>query len=149
MVYPIERTWRGGRCEKAPIGFVASGPSYAMLCDALREMGLLGEFPILKLAISYPVDMSLVDQIAATDVDEVCARLHERKFAGADDAAADAIALGARRARGGEERATRAHPRGDRLRGAALDPQRIRGPTRRDTPRFLLLPRLPLPRFAP
>lgn len=63
IVYPIERTWRGGRCEKAPVGFIASGPSYAMLCDALREMGLLGEFPILKLAISYPVDMTAVDQI--------------------------------------------------------------------------------------
>ena len=28
-------------------------------------MGLLGEFPILKLAVSYPVDTTLVDQIAA------------------------------------------------------------------------------------
>ncbi|MGN6370543.1 MAG: DUF6537 domain-containing protein [Phycisphaerae bacterium] len=65
IMYPIERSWRGGRCEKAPIGFISSGPSYAMLCDALREMGLLGEFPILKLAISYPVDTTLVDQIAA------------------------------------------------------------------------------------
>ena len=43
---------------------VASGPSYAMLVDALREMGLLGEFPILKLAISYPVDLELVDELA-------------------------------------------------------------------------------------
>ena len=64
IVYPIERSWRGGRCQRAPIGFVSSGPAYAMLCDALREMGLLGEFPILKLAISYPVDTTLVDQIA-------------------------------------------------------------------------------------
>ena len=70
IVYPIERSWRGGRCERAPIGFVSSGPSYAMLCDALREMGLLGEFPILKLAISYPVDTTLVDQIAG-----MCERL--------------------------------------------------------------------------
>ena len=70
IVYPIERSWRGGRCERAPIGFVTSGPSYAMLCDALREMGLLGEFPILKLAISYPVDMPLVNQISA-----MCERL--------------------------------------------------------------------------
>jgi indolepyruvate ferredoxin oxidoreductase len=70
IVYPIERSWRGGRCERAPIGFVSSGPSYAMLCDALREMGLLGEFPILKLAFSYPVDTGLVDQIAG-----MCERL--------------------------------------------------------------------------
>ncbi|HVT81243.1 MAG TPA: 2-oxoacid:acceptor oxidoreductase family protein [Phycisphaerae bacterium] len=70
IVYPIERSWRGGRCERAPIGFVSSGPSYAMLCDALREMGLLGEFPILKLALSYPVDMQFVDEIAG-----MCERL--------------------------------------------------------------------------
>ncbi|MCL2646995.1 MAG: 2-oxoacid:acceptor oxidoreductase family protein [Phycisphaerales bacterium] len=65
IVNPIERSWRGGRCQRAPIGFVASGPSYAMLCDALREMGLLGELPILKLAFAYPVDTTLVDQIAS------------------------------------------------------------------------------------
>jgi indolepyruvate ferredoxin oxidoreductase len=65
IVYPIERSWRGGRCEKCPVGFIASGASYAMLVDALREMGLLGEFPILKLAISYPVDTGLVDQLMA------------------------------------------------------------------------------------
>lgn len=70
IVYPIERSWRGGRCERAPIGFISSGPSYAMLCDALREMGLLGEFPILKLALSYPVDMQFVDEIAG-----MCERL--------------------------------------------------------------------------
>ena len=70
IVYPIERSWRGGRCQRAPIGFVSSGPSYSMLCDALREMGLLGEFPILKLALSYPVDTGLVEQIAG-----MCERL--------------------------------------------------------------------------
>jgi indolepyruvate ferredoxin oxidoreductase len=70
IAYPIERSWRGGRCQRAPIGFVSSGPSYAMLTDALREMGLLGEFPILKLALSYPVDTSLVEQIAG-----MCERL--------------------------------------------------------------------------
>ncbi len=63
LMYPVERSWRGGRCEKAPLGFISSGPSHAMLCDALREMGLMGEFPMLKLAISYPVDMQMVDQI--------------------------------------------------------------------------------------
>jgi len=64
IINPIERSWRGGRCQRAPIGFVASGPSYAMLCDALREMDLLGELPILKLAFAYPVDTTLVDQLA-------------------------------------------------------------------------------------
>ncbi|HVS72712.1 MAG TPA: 2-oxoacid:acceptor oxidoreductase family protein [Phycisphaerae bacterium] len=70
ILYPIERSWRGGRCQRAPIGFVSSGPSFAMLCDALREMGLLGEFPMLKLALSYPVDMGLVDEIGG-----MCERL--------------------------------------------------------------------------
>jgi len=70
IVYPIERSWRGGRCQRAPIGFVSSGPSYAMLCDALREMGLLGEFPILKLAMSYPLDAGMVEQIGG-----MCERL--------------------------------------------------------------------------
>jgi indolepyruvate ferredoxin oxidoreductase len=70
ILYPIERSWRQGRTERAPIGFVASGPSFAMLTDALREMGLLGELPILKLAISYPVDTTLVDQMAG-----MCERL--------------------------------------------------------------------------
>jgi indolepyruvate ferredoxin oxidoreductase len=56
---------RGGEApKKAPIGFISSGPAYAMLIDALREMGLAGEFPILKLALSYPVDMVLVDRMA-------------------------------------------------------------------------------------
>ena len=66
IVYPIERSWRAGGApgSRAPIGFVSSGPAYAMLCDALREMGLLGEFPILKLAISYPVDTGLVEELA-------------------------------------------------------------------------------------
>ena len=41
-----------------------------MLIDALREMGLLGEFPILKLALSYPVDNVLIDRIAG-----MCERL--------------------------------------------------------------------------
>jgi len=63
IVYPVERSWRGGRCQKCPVGFVASGAAYGMLVDALREMGLLGEFPILKLGLTYPVDMTLVEQL--------------------------------------------------------------------------------------
>ncbi len=65
IVNPIERSWRGGRCERAPLGFVSSGASYAMLVDALREMGLSEAFPILKLALSYPVDTGLVSELGA------------------------------------------------------------------------------------
>ena len=52
------------RNKKAALGFVSAGPAFAMLTDALRETGLLGEFPVLKLGISYPVDMQLVDELA-------------------------------------------------------------------------------------
>ncbi len=64
IAYPIERSWRGGRAERAPVGFVSSGMSYTMLVHALTEMGLLGQFPILKLAFSYPLDTSLVDELS-------------------------------------------------------------------------------------
>ena len=64
IINPIERTWRGGRSEKCPIGFISSGMSYTILMHALQEMGLAGSFPTLKLAISYPIDTKLVDELA-------------------------------------------------------------------------------------
>jgi len=64
ILYPIERTWRGGRAQKAPVGFISSGYSYTLLVQAMQDMGLLGQLPMLKLALSYPVDMQLVDQFA-------------------------------------------------------------------------------------
>lgn len=42
--------------KKKPIGFVASGLSYLYLEHALGLLGLSGEFPILRLGVSYPVD---------------------------------------------------------------------------------------------
>jgi len=50
--------------EHVPMGFVAAGNSYAYLCHALSEMGLLGKIPILKLSLVYPVDEQLVSQLA-------------------------------------------------------------------------------------
>lgn len=66
IINPVERGWQQGSVTrpKAPVGFIASGPSYAMLMDALREMGLSDQFPILRLGISYPVDTTLVDQLS-------------------------------------------------------------------------------------
>ncbi len=64
IINPIERTWRGGRSEKCPVGFISSGMSHTLLIHALQEMGLQSAFPMLKLAISYPVDTTLVDQLA-------------------------------------------------------------------------------------
>jgi len=60
----LNRVVYGPASGKVPVGIVASGPAYAMLVDALRELDLLGKVPILKLGISYPVDMSLVDELA-------------------------------------------------------------------------------------
>ncbi len=67
IINPVERGWSIGGVSrpKAPVGFVSSGPSYAMMVDALREMGLLGQFPILRLGLSYPVDTQMIDQFAA------------------------------------------------------------------------------------
>ncbi|MEI8196601.1 MAG: 2-oxoacid:acceptor oxidoreductase family protein, partial [Phycisphaerae bacterium] len=50
-----------------------------MLVDALRELDLLGQFPILKLGISYPVDMTLVDQLAGM-VDRIVVVEERRSF---------------------------------------------------------------------
>ena len=60
--YPAETT--------RPVGFVTSGLAHTYLTQALLEMGLLGEFPILKFGLSYPVDAQLVREMA-----ERCERL--------------------------------------------------------------------------
>ncbi len=46
------------------LGFVSSGLAHAYLLQALSEMELLGEFPILKFGMSYPIDAELVEQFA-------------------------------------------------------------------------------------
>ncbi len=50
---------------RAPIGFVTGGMAHGYLAHALWEMGLTGEFPVLKLGLSYPVDPHLVREFAA------------------------------------------------------------------------------------
>lgn len=97
--YPLERSWKrtfregtaeaganngggggmGERTPRGPVGFVASGAAYSMLVDALRELKLLGQFPILKLGISYPVDTTLVDQLAGM-VDRIVVVEERRSF---------------------------------------------------------------------
>ncbi len=46
------------------IGFATSGLAHSYLLQALEELGLLGEFPILKFGMSYPIDSELVGQLA-------------------------------------------------------------------------------------
>lgn len=50
--------------EIVDLGFIASGMGYAFLTHALREMGLSGRLPILKLGMSYPVDEQIVREFA-------------------------------------------------------------------------------------
>jgi indolepyruvate ferredoxin oxidoreductase len=51
--------------EVVPLGFVASGTSYACLVQALAELGALGPLPILKLGLSYPLDEQVVLDFAS------------------------------------------------------------------------------------
>jgi len=62
ILHPAER--------RKPLGFASSGLAYAYLVQTLNELGLLGEFPILKLGMSYPVDGELVRELA-----EQCERI--------------------------------------------------------------------------
>ncbi|MEX0745966.1 MAG: hypothetical protein WD118_10240, partial [Phycisphaeraceae bacterium] len=50
--------------ETAPLGFIASGVSYAYLAQALDEMGLAGRMPILKLGMTYPLDEQITIEFA-------------------------------------------------------------------------------------
>ncbi|MHC4982933.1 MAG: FAD-dependent oxidoreductase [Planctomycetota bacterium] len=54
--YPAEK--------KKPIGLATGGLAHGYLVQTLWELGLLGEFPILKFGMSYPVDAQLVRQLA-------------------------------------------------------------------------------------
>ncbi|HOD80073.1 MAG TPA: glutamate synthase small subunit [Phycisphaerae bacterium] len=47
-----------------PLGFVTSGQAYGYLRQVLDDLGLLGELPILKFGMSYPVDPEMVGQLA-------------------------------------------------------------------------------------
>ncbi|MCK5557896.1 MAG: indolepyruvate ferredoxin oxidoreductase, partial [Candidatus Hydrogenedentes bacterium] len=50
---------------RSQIGFVAAGLGHDYLIQALYEMGMEGEFPILKLGMSYPVDPQFIEELAA------------------------------------------------------------------------------------
>src|SRR6059036_172566 len=56
--------------KKHNIGFVASGISYSYLDQALWELGLDEQFPILKPAVSYPLEPTTVADLAR-DVDHI------------------------------------------------------------------------------
>ena len=50
--------------KRKPLGFITSGMAHSYLLHALFELGLLGEYPILRLGMSYPVDADMVRQLA-------------------------------------------------------------------------------------
>ena len=56
--------------EIAPLGFIAAGAAYATLAHALAQLDVAGRLPILKLGLTYPVDQSIV-----TDLARQCRRL--------------------------------------------------------------------------
>ena len=42
--------------SSSPVGIVTAGMAYAYVCQALVDLGLWGQIPILKMAITYPLD---------------------------------------------------------------------------------------------
>ncbi len=49
--------------EKGTLAFITAGASYTYLVQALREFGMEGKFPILKLGMTYPVDPESIAEI--------------------------------------------------------------------------------------
>ncbi len=50
--------------SRKPLGFITSGLAHAYLIQTLGELGVLGEFPILKFGMSYPLDAQMVRTLA-------------------------------------------------------------------------------------
>jgi indolepyruvate ferredoxin oxidoreductase alpha subunit len=79
------------------LGFVAAGTSYAVLRDTLREGGLEGQFPILKIGTPYPLPQKLVagfvsecDQVIVLEEPDAVIELQiqdKRKISGRHDGA--------------------------------------------------------------
>ncbi len=55
--------WHKGQDSR--LGFVAAGTSFSVLADTLRELGLEGQFPILKIGTAYPLPQKLVADFIA------------------------------------------------------------------------------------
>ena len=65
-------TWPGNHAffpvnltrQRAPLGIVAAGVSYAYLKDLLHSLGLAEQCPLLKIATAYPLPRALVSDFA-------------------------------------------------------------------------------------
>jgi len=51
--------------SKRPLGFITSGLAHGYLVQTLLETGVLGDYPILKLGMSYPVDGEMIARLTA------------------------------------------------------------------------------------
>jgi indolepyruvate ferredoxin oxidoreductase len=51
---------------KSPLGFITTGMGKPYLDHVLADIGLLGQFPVLNLGMSYPVDVALVREFSET-----------------------------------------------------------------------------------
>src|SRR5207248_2374814 len=50
--------------DRAPIGFIVTGMAGPYLQHVLTDLGLSGQFPILQMGMSYPVDVKLVQEFS-------------------------------------------------------------------------------------
>ena len=50
--------------SRKAVGFITSGLAHGYLMQALWELGLLGEFPVLKFGLTYPLDAELIGRLA-------------------------------------------------------------------------------------
>lgn len=55
----------GSRDQRAPLGIVAAGVSYAYITDLLPALELADRLPVLKIATAYPLPRALVDDFAS------------------------------------------------------------------------------------
>ena len=61
------------------LGFVAAGLPYSYLRDMLREIGLEGHFPILKLGMTFPIEPEAVKDFSR-GLDEIIVIENKRSF---------------------------------------------------------------------
>jgi len=65
--------------DKQPLGFVTSGLAYCYLEHALDLLGLTGRFPILKMGLTYPLDVEAVADFSE-QVDQMVVVEEKRPF---------------------------------------------------------------------
>lgn len=59
-LYELNKIFYSGASRR--LGFITSGLAYSYLEHALHEIGLSGQFPILKLGITFPLDETMVKE---------------------------------------------------------------------------------------